>query len=166
MPENALQEEFYEEKTVEEAKQSFLNFFLNEEWYGIELQELKEILPVPKITRLPGSPSHVIGLANYRGSVLPVVDLKRVFGLNAGSPNPARRRLLVTEQAEKIIGLLVDAVGGVVDCPKTKIDPPLSTLSGPAAGFIKGEAHLDEKILGIIETSRLFNKEGKNGGNK
>jgi purine-binding chemotaxis protein CheW len=149
------QEAFYEEKQVEEEKTQFLSFYLNDEWYGIELDQLKEIFPLSTITRLPGAPSQVIGLVNYRGQVFPVIDLKRVFGLTEKTPSD-RCRLLVVEKADTSVCLLVDTVGKVVDVPKEKIDLPLTTLSGPAAGYLKGEIQTEGGLLGILKIDQIM----------
>ena len=70
-----------EPDTVESGRHQYLSFRLNYGWYGLGVNELVELLPVPKITRVPLVPDYLLGVINLRGKVLSVIDLKEFFAL-------------------------------------------------------------------------------------
>ncbi len=92
--------------------------------YAVRATDVAEVLPVPTRTRVPGTPGWVAGVANWRGHVLPVVDLRPVLGL-ASSPLPSSARVVVVAVDDVELGLLAEAVSGLMD-----VDDDLSVAPG------------------------------------
>jgi chemotaxis signal transduction protein len=86
------------------------------------------------------------------------MDLKIKFNLE-GSKITDRSRVLITKPGSSIVGILADVVSKALSIPKSKIEPPLNTLSGSAAKFIKGESQKDGKILGVLKLEEIVGKE-------
>jgi len=156
------EEAFYEEQAPEEEKKQFINFYISNEWYAIDITKIKSTVRVPTLTYLPGAPPHIIGIMNLRGTIVSVTDLKKVFGL----PDPALSkkvlgagRIIVIEHGNVETGLLVDKVAGTIEVPVSKIDPPLATLDSKAAEYIEGESEIDGKLLGILKVDTLLQKK-------
>jgi purine-binding chemotaxis protein CheW len=96
-----------------QESQQFLTFLLEEQEYGLELFKIREIRGYAPITPIPNVPSHVRGVMNLRGTVLPVIDLRMKFHLPPVEYNKFTVIVIATV-ANKTVGLLVDAVSDVL----------------------------------------------------
>jgi purine-binding chemotaxis protein CheW len=146
-------------ETIESPHQQYLSFLLNEDWYGLSVYELVEVLPLPKITRVPSVPDHILGVINLRGEVLSAIDLKSFFGLPQGEPTEDQA-LIVVEHAGMRTGLLVDDIGDLVNlAPEDLSEEPL--LAGTSQRvFFEGAAPWGEGFLTVIRLEGIFQAEG------
>src|SRR5690606_41953429 len=85
-------------------------FSLGDEWYGVDIFQVREIIRVPPVTKIPGAPYWAEGVLNLRGGVIPVLDLRERFGMPPG-PEDADRRSVVVELGDPAIGIAGAAVG-------------------------------------------------------
>ena len=113
------------------------SFVVGQQAYAIDIMRVKEIINPLAITRVPGSPPFVEGIIELRGVILPVVDLRRRFELPLAPLQRASKYVLVTLD-DRIVALVVDAVGGFLRKPSTDIKAPLepgvqSTEAAPPA---------------------------------
>src|SRR6266540_120516 len=90
-----------------------VSFMLGREEYGVEIQNVQEIIRAVDITPVPGSPVHVKGVINLRGKIIPVIDLRKRFSLPDISLTE-RHRIIITEIGLKRLGVLVDSVSQVL----------------------------------------------------
>lgn len=104
--------------------------------YAVAACDVTEVIPMPGLTRVPGAPSWVCGIANWRGHVVPVIDLRSLLGVPAG-PLPSSARVVVVSVDDVEVGLVAEAVDGLVAVPDGCEPPPL-TLDGTAAALIVG----------------------------
>jgi purine-binding chemotaxis protein CheW len=146
-------------ETIESPHQQYLSFLLNEDWYGLSVYELVEVLPPPKITRVPSVPDHILGVINLRGEVLSTIDLKSFFGLPQGEPSEDQA-LIVVEHAGMRTGLLVDDIGDLVNlAPEDLSEEPL--LAGTSQRvFFEGAAPWRGGFLTVIRLEGIFQAEG------
>lgn len=107
--------------------------------YAIPLTDVAEVAPVPPVTRLPGTPSWLPGVANWRGRMLPVLDLRPLLGADV-VPLATSARLLVVSRGELVVALVVELVPGVFDAQLGDLQPPPPTLGGDAARLVLGQA--------------------------
>ena len=112
----------------------FISFSVGEEEYGLELLRVKEVIRVREITWLPKAPSFVKGIINLRGDVIPIIDLRDKFGLEAKEAT-AMTRVIVVEVEGKLMGMVVDSASQVVRIPADQIDPPPPVLRRARAGL-------------------------------
>src|SRR5690625_4204069 len=84
-------------------------FSVADETYGVDIHQVREIIRVPEITRVPRTPDFVEGVVNLRGSVIPVLDLRKRFGFESISQNK-EQRIVVLEMDDQIVGMIVDSV--------------------------------------------------------
>lgn len=89
-----------------------VGFMLAGQHFAVDMNDVAEILQPPKLTKVPGVRSWVLGVANVRGRLVPVMDLAGLLGLPSRA-NWRSRRVLVIEQNDHLVGLLVDAVLGM-----------------------------------------------------
>ena len=130
-------------------------FQLARETYGVEIGWVREIIAWQAITRLPGAPDFVEGVINLRGHVIPVVDLRKRFGL-AAEVDPRRTRIVVVEVAPYTLGLVVDAVSEVLRVPEASIESAASVLSGVDVAYILGVAKLEGRLIILLNLPKLL----------
>lgn len=142
------------DRTAGAAAERFVQFIVGDTCYAVLQSLVGELDRVPKITMVPRTPAWLRGVANLRGDVLSVVDLRVWLGLD---PTPAHAgRLLVVRlpDEEVTVGLLVDAVGQIVAIDADEIRPPASPLEGPLAPFLRGVAVAGERLVAIVDLDR------------
>lgn len=130
----------------------YLTFILADESYGLEILKVREIIGSMAITPVPRTPSHVKGVINLRGRVIPVVDLRLKFGLDSVEATD-ETCIVVVDVQESQTGILVDTVDEVLDIDNEDIEDTPDFGSTVSTDFILGVAKMDEgvKILLNIE---------------
>jgi len=113
--------------------------------YAIDMADVAEVVPVPVMTRIPGSPAWLSGVVNWRGRVLPVVDLRPLVGAPL-SPLPTSARLVVVAQDDIEVGLVADMVPGLLSCQPNDIEPIPATVATGIAPLIEGVVDVDGPV--------------------
>ncbi len=108
------------EKSNDEVLQ-WVTFQLEEETYGINVMQVREVLRYTEIAPVPGAPDYVLGIINLRGNVVTVIDTRSRFGLMQGEITD-NTRIIVIESERQVIGILVDSVAEVVYLRSSEID--------------------------------------------
>lgn len=123
--------------------------------YVISMECVAEVGRPPALTRVPGMPSWVAGVANWRGRVLAVVDVRPLLG--APSVDLDRRgRLAVLHRAGVAVGLLVEAVEGTRLLPADALQPPPANLPAAAAALLEGQVSSPDGPCGVLDLAALF----------
>ena len=99
----------------------WVTFQLEEETYGINVMQVREVLRYTEIAPVPGAPDYVLGIINLRGNVVTVIDTRSRFGLMEGEITD-NTRIIVIESEHQVIGILVDSVAEVVYLRSSEID--------------------------------------------
>ena len=114
-----------------------IRFHLGEERYAVETRYLREILRVKEITPLPGTPDFLVGIANLRGQIMAVFDLRRLFGISlAGETELTRVIVLGQERIE--FGVLADAVDQVAMLPLDEVKESPASVAGITREYVRG----------------------------
>jgi purine-binding chemotaxis protein CheW len=147
-----------EEKADQELFESPLEvveFLLASEHYGIELTHIREIHALSELTPLPGTPAFVMGLANVRGQILSVIDIKKFFGLPEKGLTDLNKVIVVrTQQME--LGILADAVLGVRAIGLGELQTSLPTLTGIRAEYLRG---ITKDPLVVLDVEKILSHE-------
>ncbi|MCM2357081.1 MAG: chemotaxis protein CheW [Geobacteraceae bacterium] len=130
-----------------------VTFNLAKEEYGVEINSVQEIIRATDITPVPGAPAHVRGVINLRGKIIPVVDLRKRFGLPLTEESDARR-IVVVELAEKRLGMLVDSVSQVIRLSSTIVEEIPAEATSMDENYIKGVGKLDDRLIIILDLNR------------
>jgi purine-binding chemotaxis protein CheW len=138
--------------------EQFLTFQLVGQVYGVEILRVQEIKGWEKPTRLPHSPDHVQGVINLRGAVVPILDLRRRFGL--GEAEYGRTTVVIvvkvaTARGELTAGIVVDGVCEVCNISAEDMRPPPELGSGIDTELVRGLAVVDDKMLILLDVVRL-----------
>jgi purine-binding chemotaxis protein CheW len=136
----------------------FLTFVLGDEQYGIEILKVQEIKGYSAVTPIPNTPRYIKGVMNLRGTVVPVIDLRAKFSMEAGEYNKFTVIIVVTV-AEKVIGLVVDAVSDVLDIPAGEMRPAPDLGAGVDMRFIRGMAKVGDRLTVLLDIDRLLKED-------
>ena|ERR1700690_639027 len=131
-----------------------VSFRLGEEEYGLEILKVQEIIRKPELTRVPNSPRCVEGVINLRGKVIPIVGLRKRFGLCARE-NDKATRIIVIEVSGEIMGFEVDSVSEVLRVPIETVEPP-PRLSRQSNEYVSGVGKLQNRLLLLLDVTRLI----------
>ncbi|EPR43593.1 CheW protein [Desulfovibrio sp. X2] len=132
-----------------------VTFSLGEEEFAIDILKVQEIIRMVAITKVPKAPSFVEGVINLRGKVIPVVDLRKRFGM-ADHNHDKDTRIMVVEICAMIIGFVVDAVSEVLRIPQDTIEPPPPVVAGIESEYISGVGKLSDRLLILLDLDRLL----------
>jgi len=128
---------------------------LGDEDYGAEITHVREIIRMQNITEVPQAPPDVEGIINLRGSVIPVVDLRRRFGLDTSSES-AETRIVVVDAKEQTVGLVVDRVTEVITVGTGSIEPVANLAAAAMSSDLRGIVNLPEKLIILISLESLL----------
>lgn len=132
-----------------------VTFTIANEEFGLEILLVQEIIRIMPITRVPRAPEFVEGVINLRGKVIPIMDLRRRFGLAAREHDSATR-IIVVELQTLIVGFVVDAVSEVLRIPSGTVEPPPPLVAGIDSEYISGVGKLKDRLLIMIDLNRLL----------
>ena len=130
---------------------------LGGEAYGVEIGRVEEIIRMQAVTRIPNGPAFIEGVTNLRGRVIPVLDLRKRFGLPA-SESTRRSRIVVGELGEHTVGLVVDGVSEVLMVSSEAVEPPSTLVTSADSAFLRGVAKLDERLILLLDLSRILTR--------
>lgn len=132
-----------------------VSFVVGTEEFAIPILSVQEINRMMAITRVPQSPPFIEGVINLRGKIIPVMDLRKRFGM---SPNTdtADARIIVVEVASRVIGFTVDRVNEVLRINADIVEPPPAMVCGIESDYVQGVGKLNDRLLILLSLDRLF----------
>ena len=113
-------------------------------------------------TKVPGAASEVAGLVQIRGRVVPVLDLRVVFGFPTIEPT-INSRVVVMSHGERTIGLLVDSAREVLKIPAADFQPPPPVIAQQTDGMVKAVAQVGPRLLMLIDSTKVIGEEQRHG---
>jgi chemotaxis signal transduction protein len=120
-----------------------VTFLLKDEEFGFDIMSVQEIIRLPKMAKVPRTPAYVDGIANLRGVVLPVIDMRTRFGMERAEATDRTRVLVVDIDGVKT-GLRVDRVKQVTRVMRSEIEPPPAAIRGTTSDYLEGVVKLDK----------------------
>lgn len=157
-PKIALHEEdLYEKVEIKEESRGLIVFRILQEWYGVDVAKVQEIVKNEKITYLPSSPPHIVGIFSLRGQILSATDLRSVFGLPQEKVAESST-LVIVKSGILETGFLVDGVAEITEVPLSKIEPTLATIASGQTDYIEGHCKMDQKLIGILKVEEILKR--------
>ncbi|WP_297045598.1 chemotaxis protein CheW [uncultured Desulfovibrio sp.] len=135
-----------------------VTFSIGEEEFGVNILKVQEIIRTMEITKVPRAPEFVEGVINLRGKVIPIIDLRRRFGL-APKAHDKNTRIIVIEINNVIVGFVVDAVSEVLRIPASTVEPPPPVVAGVESDYISGVGQLQDRLLIMLDLDKLLSSE-------
>lgn len=133
-------------------------FFLEERFFGIEVERVQEVIRYQTVTPVPLAPAVVRGLINLRGQIVTAIDLRRLLQVE----DRTDERLpinIVMHARQGIFSLLVDRIGDVLEVDEDSFEHPPDTLDGIARELIRGAYKLQGRLLLVLNVAKLFSPE-------
>ena len=129
-------------------------FKLLKEEYGVNILNVQEIKVLTDITRVPFAPDYIKGVINLRGSVLPVIDLKRRIGLE-DAPYTDATRIIIMKIGEFSIGMIVDAVTEVLTISGRDINPAKDVSDSTSNRFVNSIGNIDARLIIMLNLDEI-----------
>ncbi len=136
-------------------KKQFISFKMGEEEYAIDIMAVREIKGWSQTTTLPNQPSHIRGVMNLRGTVVPIFDLRCRFGMGVTDAS-SLHVVIIVAVLDRLIGLLVDTVSDILTIETGEIRAVPDSASGENVDFLAGIATIKESMVVILSLDKLF----------
>ena len=152
-------EEDYEhgyKREVRQDLQQYLAFRVGDERYAVPISDVSEITVALGTTPVPRTAEFVVGIANIRGVIIPVVDLAMRLMLPLGQARAAGRRLLIVRRQDDLYGLVIDEVHAVVAVAPEALEEAPGALAGPRGDYIQALARYEGEILIVLDLSTVL----------
>jgi purine-binding chemotaxis protein CheW len=138
--------------------EQIVSFLLGKETFAIVVSQVREIRKVEDITKVPKMPQYIEGVMNLRGQITTVIDLKKRLNIVSDGPSRSTQsRIIVAEVGDNQLGIIVDAVEDVMRVPKESISLPPKTLSGSESSALTGISKLPDKLIMMLDLSKVIN---------
>jgi purine-binding chemotaxis protein CheW len=140
----------------------YITFKLGEELFAINVTQVREVLDLAQITKVPTAPDYMRGVVNVRGSAIPVVDLRRKFGLPP-VPDSVNTRILVLELEldgeTTVVGGIADSVHDVIELEPSQINEPPRIAMRWRSELIQGMGKQGEQFIILLDIQKVFSTE-------
>lgn len=133
----------------------YVIFKIDDEYYGITINAVISIEKMENLTRIPNSPSHIKGVINLRGEVIPLISLRNRLNMKDKEINN-NSRIIVVSQDEVTAGLIVDSSSEVIEIDSKNIDNPPSTSEKESSMYISGIGKVDNRLIILLDLSKIL----------
>lgn len=141
----------------------FLTFILNGEEYGVDILRVQEIKGWERATEIPNTPDYICGVINLRGTIMPVLELRLRFGMEAIEHNATTviivLRIRNDEGRERTMGFVVDAVSDVYNIPAAEFQSTPDFGGQIRTEYVKGLAMIEEKMVILLDIDYLVSND-------
>lgn len=141
-------------------EEKYLMFFLNDEYYGIPVLKVNEIIGLMEFTRMPCTPDFMRGIINLRGKIIPIMDLRLKFKMDE-RPYDELTCIIIAEITieghKKLVGIVVDKVAEVVNIYKSDIETSSQYSQEGENNFLIGIGKVKDKIVMLLEIEAIVN---------
>jgi purine-binding chemotaxis protein CheW len=135
--------------------QQFCTFFLKDQFLGLPVQQVQEVIRYQEMTRVPLVPQVIRGLINLRGQIVMAVDLRRRFGME-DRPESELPMNVVVRTDDGAVSFLVDEIGDVLEVQEESFESPPETLRGPARKLVRGVFKLQDRLMLVLDTELVL----------
>ncbi len=133
----------------------FVGFEIDGQKYLFRIERIQEILTPGSVTRIPDVPAYVVGVSNLRGTIIPIIDLRLLFGL-APRTADANTRTIVVNVGDRTVGCMVDAVSQVIRIPLNQVQRTPDTVGADSHRSIEGFARAGENLFILLDADSLI----------
>ena len=153
--------------SMPEAKNAsqFVGFTIDGQQHAFRIEQIQEIVILDQVTPTPEVADYVEGVSNLRGAIIPIINLRKLFGLD---PRPAdgETRTIVVNVGDRTMGCTVDSVSQVIRIPDENIQPAPDAITADGAHYISGFAKMDDQLVVLLDIDELLSLEklGRNRG--
>jgi purine-binding chemotaxis protein CheW len=135
-----------------------VSFHIGEEEFAVDILNIQGINRMVEVTKVPNAPEYVEGIINLRGSVIPIIDLRRRLGMPQKDYDKDTR-FIVVEVHTKVLGFIVDSVNEVLRISSNITEPPPPMVAGVDSEFITAVGKLEDRLLILLNIEKVLSKE-------
>ncbi|MEE8402017.1 MAG: chemotaxis protein CheW [Candidatus Hydrothermarchaeaceae archaeon] len=132
-----------------------VNFWLGSEEFGVNISQVKEIIKIEEITKIPNTPDFMEGVINLRGQITPVMDLRSRLGIEAAQESE-NSRMIIVEIGKDNVGMIVDSVTEVCSISSGDIEPSTSFTGNVDTEYILGVGKVGDRLLILLDLSKVI----------
>ncbi len=136
----------------------FVGFHLDDQHYAFRIEQIQEIVILDRVTPVPHVADYVEGVSNLRGVIIPIINLRKLLGLDP-RPTDGDTRTIVVSVGQRIMGCTVDMVSQVIRIPEESIQPAPETVGRDEANYVAGFANVDEGLVILLHVEELLNPD-------
>lgn len=141
---------------MEDDVLQIVDFELANENYGVAISDVHEIIRMVEVTRIPKAKQFIEGVINLRGRIIPIIDLRKRFGLDSKAVDQDKR-IIVVRVEDQTVGMIVDAVSEVLQVSASQIEGVSSLVSSQVdTEFISGIAKVDNRLIILLELTKVL----------
>jgi len=141
--------------------QQFCTFYLKDEFFGVPVQQVQEVIRYQEMTRVPLVSRVVAGLINLRGQIVMAIDLRRRLGLE-DRPESQLPMNVVVRTGDGAVSFLVDEIGDVLEVQEDSFEPAPETLQGLARDLVRGVYKQSDRLMLVLDTERAVRSDETN----
>lgn len=136
----------------------FVGFELAGQEYAFRIEQIQEIVILQQVTKTPQVPEYVEGVSNLRGSIIPIINLRKLFGLEAKEAD-GETRTIVVNVGPRTMGCTVDIVSQVMRIPEENIQAAPETVTAGGAHYIAGFARHNGRLMILLDIDELLDPQ-------
>jgi len=140
-----------------EKELQVVGFRIGRETFGLPISMVREIVRVPEITSVPNAPDYIEGVINLRGRIIPILDLRKRFGVDS-SERDKKNRIVVVELGARAIGLMVNSASEVLRIPPSEIEEPNTVFREGELDFVTGVGKLKGRLVILLDLHRILQR--------
>ena len=154
-------------ENLDQDEQQYLTFIMADEEYGVDILAVQEIRGWEESTIIPNAPEYIKGVINLRGTIVPIMDLRRRFGLPTVEYSPMTVVIIlkVEQPTERVMGIVVDAVSDVYTIAESDTRKAPELTEDDNSVFIDGLVNVNEKMVILLDVESLLSVPGQLGTN-
>ena len=150
--------------TLEKGEQTdqYLTFIMAGEEYGVDILRVQEIRGWESVTPIPNAPSHIKGVINLRGTIVPIIDLRQRFGLSKAEYGPLTVVIVLkvsTRKGARVMGIVVDAVSDVYSLSSDEMKAAPDLGDNVNTSYIKGLVNVGNKMVILLDINELLGSD-------
>lgn len=153
--EPTLHQQEHASRPGSQGRGEYLSFTLGREEYGIEILKVQEIRGYEEPTRIANAPEFILGVANLRGTIVPIVDMRVKFNLGTAEFNQFTV-VIILNVADRVVGMVVDGVSDVIQLAQEQIRPVPDFSSTFDTEYITGLGTIDQRMLILVDIENLM----------
>jgi purine-binding chemotaxis protein CheW len=140
-----------------------VGFRLRQEEFAFDIMKVIEIIRLKEITEVPTAPSFIEGVINLRGKIIPIIDLRKRFNLEAENRDKKYRIIIVELLRSQLVGVIVDEVEKVIQVKDEQVLPAPPAVTDAGGRYIESIVKLDERIIVLLDIDRIFSESEQAG---
>ncbi|HTV65682.1 MAG TPA: chemotaxis protein CheW [Bryocella sp.] len=144
------------------GRRQLCTFVLADLYFGVEVEQVREVIRYQEMTRIPLAPEVIAGLINLRGQIVTAIDLRRQLELEARPAGQLPMNVIIRRD-DGPVSLLVDEIGEVLEVEEESFENPPHTLERRRRDFLRGVYKLKDKLLLLLDIEKAISVAGANG---